>query len=118
LPPGFPAVLKYVESHGYDIEPYGDATSDYYHQNIIVVNLVHSVTHKAVNVMTSLDNHVVKAITRFHSTLVMNYVTWFGQVVLYPDWTLKKRGLVVIDTAISESEWLTQDTRFTVMSLN
>jgi hypothetical protein len=29
-------------------------------------------------------------------------------VVLYPDWTLTKRGLVLIDTAASESEWLTK----------
>jgi hypothetical protein len=29
----------------------------------------------------------------------MNYLSWFGLVVLYPEWTLKKRGLVVVDNA-------------------
>jgi hypothetical protein len=52
-------------------------------------------------VTTGLENHVVKLLTRFHSTLVMNYVSWFGLVVLYPEWTLKKCGLIIADTLAS-----------------
>lgn len=52
--------------------------------------------------MTGLDHHVVKLITRFHSTLVMNYLSWFGLVVLYPEWTVNKRGLIVVDTPASQ----------------
>jgi len=101
LPPGFPAVLQYVEDHGYKIEPSSRATANYYHQNIIIVKLTHPVSHKTVNVMSNLDSHVVKCITRFHSTVVMNYVSWFGLVVLYPEWTLQKRGLLLANTSTS-----------------
>jgi len=101
LPPSFPAVLKYIEDCGYEIRPYDRALSNYFHQNIVVVRLVHPISRKCVNVMTGLDDHVVKLVTCFHSTLVMNYLSWFSVVVLYPDWTLKKRGLIVTDTLSS-----------------
>jgi hypothetical protein len=59
LPSGFPAVLKYIEDHGYMIDPYDQATLDYFRQNIIVLRLVHPISHKSINVTTSADNHVV-----------------------------------------------------------
>jgi len=102
LPPGFPAVLKYIEDYGYKIRPYDRALLNYFHQNIVVVRLVHPISHKSVNLMTGLDSHVVKFVTRFHSTLVMNYLSWFGLVVLYPEWTLNKRSLIVTDTLASQ----------------
>lgn len=84
LPPSFPAVLKYVQDYGYEINPYDPATLNYFHQNIVVVRLVHPISHQSINITTGLVNHVVKLLTRFHSTIVMNYLSWFGLVVLYP----------------------------------
>jgi len=101
LPPGFSAILKYIEDHGYKIEPYDRSTANYFHQNIIIVKLIHPTSRRSVNVMTSIDDHVVKPITRFHSTLVMNYLSWFGLVVLYPEWTLDKRSLIVANAHTS-----------------
>jgi hypothetical protein len=102
LPFGFAAVLEFIEDHGYKIEPYDRALCNYFHQNIVVIKLVHPISHKSINVMTGLDSHVVKLITRFHSTLLMNYLSWFGLVDLYPEWTLEKRSLVVTDTPASQ----------------
>jgi len=101
LPFAFAGVLRYVEDHGYKIKPFDRSLCNYYHQNIVVIKLVHPVSHKSVNVTTGLDNHVVKLITRFHSTLVMNYLSWFGLVDLYPEWTMEKRGLIVTDNPAS-----------------
>ena len=103
LPPGFAAVLKYIEDHGYQIKPYDRSLCNYFHQNIVVIKLVHPISHKCINVTTGLDNHVVKLITHFHSTLVMNYLSWFGLVNLYPEWTLQKCGLIVTDTPASRT---------------
>jgi hypothetical protein len=68
----------------------------------IIVKLVHPILKKSINVDTGLDNHVVKLVTVFHLTLVMNYIAWFGLVVLYPDWTLNMRSLIVTDTPASQ----------------
>jgi hypothetical protein len=98
LPFDFADVLKYIENHGYEIVLYDPSILNYFHQNIVVIRLVHPISRKSVNITTSLDNHVVKLITRFHSTLVMNYISWFGLVILYPEWTLQKQSLVIHDT--------------------
>jgi hypothetical protein len=98
LPFGFAAVLQFVERHGYLIVPYDHASQDYINKRLVVVRLLHSVSGKSINIITGCEDHVVKIITRFHSTLVMNYVSWFGLVVLYPVWTLNKVGLVTTDT--------------------
>ena len=102
LPLGFGAVLKYVAQHGYIIDPYEHGTSKYVRQHIVVVRLIHPISQKSINVITGFKDHVVEIITQFHSTLVMNYLAWFGLVVLYPEWTLNKAGLIVTDTLTSE----------------
>jgi hypothetical protein len=98
LPLGLGDVIKYVQQHGYIIVPYEHGTTNYVDQRVLVLRLVHPISQKAINIITGFENHVVKIITRFHSTLVMNYLAWFGLVVLYPDWTLNKTGLVVTNT--------------------
>jgi len=37
---------------------------------------------------------VIHAITQFHSTCVMNYIAYYGIICLYPEWTMRKVGLV------------------------
>jgi len=101
LPFGFAAILEFIQDHGYKIKPYNRALCNYFHQNIVVVKLIHPVSHKSINVITGLDSHVVKLVTCFHSTLLMNYLSWFGLVDLYPEWTLEKCSLIITDTPVS-----------------
>ena len=37
----------------------------------------------------------VAVVVEFHSTLVMNFLTWYGLVVLYPELTLFRQGVVL-----------------------
>ena len=39
----------------------------------------------------------VRAVAEFHSTLVMNYIAWYGLVCLYPALTLDKKALINAD---------------------
>jgi hypothetical protein len=94
---GFATVLLFVQSVGYTIIPSKDSGRKY-GTNLIVVELKHSLSQKCINIITGLEGHAVRFITRFHSTLVMNYISWFGLVSLYPEWTLNKAGLIVTNT--------------------
>ena len=38
--------------------------------------------------------HILTTITQFHSTAVMNYISFYGIVCLYPEWTLRRYALV------------------------
>ncbi|KAF9553070.1 hypothetical protein CPC08DRAFT_728169 [Agrocybe pediades] len=52
-----------------------------------------------VNVVCVRDGyHVLRAVVGFHSTLVMNFISWYGLVCLYPHLTVMKEGLMVIST--------------------
>jgi len=95
---GFAGVLVFIQNHGYKIRE--NLFSDGYGGNpsLIIVKLVHPSSQKTINVMTGLQDHVVCMIASSHSTLVMNYVAWYGLVSLYPEWTLNRAGLIVNDT--------------------
>jgi hypothetical protein len=97
LPVGFGSVLKYIEDNGYDIVPYDVDVWHYFDQQLVVVNMIHRTSGANVNVVTGVKTHVVGLITDFCSTLVMNYIGWYGLVVLYPDWTFCKSGLIIGD---------------------
>jgi len=43
----------------------------------------------------------VEHITKFHSKIVMNYMSWNSLVSLYSDWMLQKKGLITVDNLIS-----------------
>ena len=103
LPHGFPSFLLFMEDHGYKIN--GNLLSDgFYDQQclrLIVTKLVHQASHKIINVITTTHWHVIYCIVSFHSTLVMNYIAWYGIVSLYPQWTMNKAGLIVRNTPIT-----------------
>ncbi|KAF9553071.1 hypothetical protein CPC08DRAFT_728170 [Agrocybe pediades] len=55
--------------------------------------------YTTVNVITvHADCHILDSITSFHSTLVMNAISWNGFICFYPEWTLFKQGLIIIHT--------------------
>ena len=95
---GFASVLSFVQKFGYEIDSPDIASGQYDSLQLIVIKLVHRVSKKSINVVTNLKGHVVGMITQFHSTLVMNYIAFYGVVSLYPYWTLRREGLMIQDT--------------------
>jgi len=55
--------------------------------------------HQSNSYRCSRARHVIGTITQFHSTIVMNYVAFYGLVCLYLMWTMKNAGLVVVREA-------------------
>jgi hypothetical protein len=47
-----------------------------------------------VDLIATTEQHVIHAITQFHSTCVMNYIAYYGIVCLYPEWTMRKTALM------------------------
>ena len=111
-PQGFPKLLEYIIDHGYEVSislnkprshssltgcsvplntrSYTSST----HIGIILDMHHRSSKLKKINIIVSLDSHIVTTITNFHSTVVMNFVAWYRLVCLYPHWTMKNVGLV------------------------
>lgn len=59
-----------------------------------VLRLSHAQIQKSVNVIITGGAHPILTILQFHSTLVMNYISWYGIVSLFHP--LTKQGLGVI----------------------
>ena len=55
---------------------------------------VHPVSASHVDIVVPAKN-VVEEVTKFHSTVVMNYITYYGVVSLYPSWTMSGVGMIV-----------------------
>jgi hypothetical protein len=49
---------------------------------------------KCINIVISRARSEIDPIFHFHSTLVMNYIAPYGLVCLYPELTLRRRGLI------------------------
>jgi hypothetical protein len=90
-PRGLAQLLKFILAHGYELTP---EEGDYSPR--IVLKLVHPVSATRIDIVVPAKS-VVEEVTRFHSTVVMNYVAYYGVVSLYPSWTLSKMGAIVRD---------------------
>jgi len=95
---GYPTLLAFVLDHGYKVSIADVPSVDYADTNI-VLTLIHAASRASINIVASMDSHVVGTITQFHSTVVMNYIAFYGVVCLYPMWTMKNAGLVVVREA-------------------
>lgn len=103
--PGFAAMLVFLRSEGYEIQvpPYGSAQAKY-PASMVVLTLEKrqpADSSKMINLIGTTEKHVVLAITQFHSTTVMNYISYYGMVCLYPEWTFRNIGLVLRSNASS-----------------
>jgi hypothetical protein len=96
LPRGYASLLAFVQLSGYAVNAKRDLCRE--RDTAVAINLVHPDSEQEINIVAVLEEHVVHAVAKFHSTLVMNYVAWYGLVSLYPDWTFAKRGLIVKET--------------------
>ena len=91
-PRGLAQLLKFVQAHGYElaIPPPGEE----HYPSRIVLKLVHPVSASRVDIVVPTEG-VVEEVTRFHSTMVMNYITHYGVVSLYPSLTMSRVGVAV-----------------------
>ena len=91
---GMARILIFLTNHGYQIitpQP-GHALKKKYPASKIILTLKRDDGEK-IDVIGMTDR-VLATITDFHSTVVMNYISSYGIVSLYPEWTMQKNGLV------------------------
>ena len=92
---GFTAILVFLTNHGYQVTTtrphYAQKTK--YPESKNVLTLKRDGKGEKIDVIVA-EAHVPTTITQFHSTVVMNYITSYGIICLYPEWTMRKNGLV------------------------
>ena len=56
--------------------------------------LKHNGEGEKIDLIGTTEEHVLTTITQFHSTVVMNYIAFYGIICLYPEWMMWRNGLV------------------------
>ena len=95
---GFTAVLAFLVNHGYRVV-ISESRPHYAHKkkypnSKYVLTLKSDGEGEKIDLIGTTEEHVLATITQFHSTSVMNYIAFYGIVCLYPEWTMRKNGLV------------------------
>ena len=93
---GFNAMLVFLMNHRYQVvvpQPHY-AHKKKYPDSKIVLTLKRDGEGEKIDLIGTTEVHVLTTITQFHSTAVMNYITSYGIVCLYPEWTMRRNGLV------------------------
>ena len=93
---GFTAMLAFLKNHGYQVaiqRPHY-AHRKRYADSKNILTLERDGEGQKIDLIETTEVHVLTTITRFHSTMVMNYITSYGIVCLYPEWTMQRNGLV------------------------
>ena len=92
---GFTTMLLFLMDQNYQV-----TTSRPYYKSqkrntksTTILTLKYKNENMKIDLITTNEEHVLDTITQFHSTVVMNYIAFYGIVCLYPDWTLQKNGL-------------------------
>jgi hypothetical protein len=97
---GFTAMLVFLTNHGYQVVkplPHYAAHKKTYldSKNITILTLKRNGEGgKKIDLIGTTEAHVLTTITQFHLTSVMNYIAYYGIVCLYPEWTMRRNGLV------------------------
>ena len=87
-------VIVFLNEQGYDVQlPMPGTPKSEYPRTTIILTLKNN-TGEKIDLIATIEPHVVHPITQFHSTCVMNFITYYGIVCLYPEWTMGKVGLV------------------------
>jgi hypothetical protein len=93
---GFTAMLLFLVNHGYQVvipRPHY-AHKKKYADSKNILTLKRNGEREKIDLVGTTEAHVLTTITRFHSTSVMNYIAFYGIVCLYPEWTMRRNGLV------------------------
>ncbi|KAF9563138.1 hypothetical protein CPC08DRAFT_761079 [Agrocybe pediades] len=94
------ALCGFVESCGYELVDAPEEDEEIPYVQPSVVGVQHYMKHAAAGVLSVHIFYVrglspIAAVVESHSTLIMNYIAWYGVVSLYPDLTLRKVGVAV-----------------------
>ena len=93
---GYHILMAYLQDCGYEIDLYHDS---YYPTSLRQIRAIQvfrsNSSSQHINVIICEGPHVLSTISRFHSTLVMNYVSHYGVICLYPLWTMMNMGFIV-----------------------
>lgn len=90
--------LVFLLEQGYSVQiPAHNTTINDYMKSTVTLTLKNEAGDK-IDLITTTEPHVVHAITQFHSTCVMNYISYYGIVCMYPGWTMRKKGLTKTST--------------------
>jgi len=93
---GYRLLMAYLERYGYQIDRYNASSYPTSSHRILSIKVLRSSdSSRRVNVIICEGPHVLSTISRFHSTLVMNYVSSYGVVCLYPLWTMMDMGFII-----------------------
>jgi len=87
-------LLKFIQSHGYRCFL---TTAGYSTHASCIAKVDHfhlPSTNLRIDVVYSRTASPIQVITHFHSTIVMNYLAWYGAVSFYPRLTLNKWGII------------------------
>ena len=97
-------LIEFLYICGYTLQPQSPFVAGLYASSSIICDVLRLVRREG-NLSTSVNvvfvatpDDVFRAVLEFHSTLVMNVISWYGILCLYPRWTLLKLGLVVRET--------------------
>jgi len=96
-PGSYASVLSFMQDHSYTVKADAANCLVYKRDTLLVLKLVHLEFGQEINIVTVLKGHVIRGITQFRSTLVMNYIGWYG-IVSYPEWMFAKKGLILRET--------------------
>jgi len=94
LESGHRRLSSYLRECGYNVDEIYDMHYPFDRQMRTVEVLCREGSPSRLNVIVCEGPHLVSTISRFHSTLVMNYIASYGAVCLYPLWTMNNVGLV------------------------
>jgi hypothetical protein len=91
---GFDAILVFLINHGYQVvkaRPY-NALEKKYPESKTILTLKRD--GEKIDLIRTTEDHILATVTQFHSTVVMNYITFYGIFCLYPEWTMRRKALV------------------------
>ena len=93
---GFAAMMVFLTDHGYQvvISRPRYAHKKRYTGSKNILTLKRDGEEQKINLIETTEANVLTTITQFHSTSVMNYIAFYGIVCLYPEWTMRRNGLV------------------------
>ena len=112
------AVLVFLQEQNYAVViPVPGAKKNVYPKSSVTLTLRNDIREK-IDLVATTEQHVIHAVTQFHSTCVMNYIVYYGIVCLYPEWTMRKTAFVkaeLMDEAVIHKY---QGRRFAMMKVS
>ena len=87
-------VLVFLQEQGYNVTIPSPSTNKKNYPASTVALALENNTGEKIDLIATSEPHIVHAITKFHSTCVMNFIAYYGVVSLYPMWTMRKTALV------------------------